>query len=965
MGIDEWGEEGGFLAWIARLLGIRPDYKTLEIRPEGLRFRRDNKEILVPFSQLFGAHEKRGRLLDRIEIKLARGTAVSIRGIPRWRTACLLSQISEAREAFLDGVQTIESNADLVRALGRWADQAAAGTHWIAHHQLGRAMKEAAPIRGALSIPAKYLTSDTEVVAAVESINLFIDSADSFRRRGNALFVENELETFRGFFDNYNGHRMTEPQRLAVITHEDNTRVVAAAGSGKTSVITAKTNYLLERKLCSSDEILMVAYNKSAAQQMNERICCQTGTTVRTDTFHALGLSIVAEVTAKKPSLSKEAESDISLRRLIKSIVTDLIEHESIRAAVARYFTSFFVPYKSDLEFSTKGEYYEYLKSNDLVTLNGDVVKSLEEVELANFLCLNGIGYEYERKYEVDTASSTHSQYRPDFFIIEHEIYIEHFGVQRDGTTAPNINNAKYQATMAWKRDLHKRYGTTLIETFSYQKREGTLLRELREKLETVGVEFKPVSPQELLKRLEDTNKIDLFTQLLCTFLGHFKESKLSIDQVRSRAHRNGDEDERAQAFLDVFSSVYDAYEEKLRSVCEIDFNDMILQATEFVENNSYCSPYSCILVDEFQDISAGRAALLSALVGQKDSNRLFCVGDDWQAINRFSGSDLGLFTGFQERFGPTETVMLEDTFRLNNRVESVASRFILENPSQMEKKVRTSRSEPTPRVIVHRAQHGREVKLSTVLEEIAGDASRHGGEDTGPHNVLVLARYNFVVDDLRDQMADCVFNGLTVDFKTVHGAKGLESDYVVVAQLTAGKYGFPTEIADDPLLDLVLSPKEDFAHAEERRLFYVALTRARHAVHLLGGALESAFLEEVSTYGESVEVRGEGKGRISCPACTSGILARASERTDSVYECSNHPYCDYVADACTRCRTGAMTRIIGSGNVACSNQECDYSVRRCPRCGEGILKERKGEFGPFLGCSNYVKIRCRYTEQL
>jgi DNA helicase IV len=575
VGMDDWKKKGGFLAWIARLLRIRPDYETLEIRPEGLRFRRDNREITILFSQLFGARERQGRLLDLIDIELAHGKVVGIRGIPKWKTSTLAGQILEARTAFHDGVQAIAANADLVQELGRWIDQAVAGTEWIAHHQLRQTTKASAPIRGALNIPPKYLASEVEVVAAIESINFFLDSPEAFRSRGNALFVEIELERFSDFFDNCGEHALTRPQRLAVITHEDNTRVVAAAGSGKTSVITAKAGYLLEKKLCRSDEILMISFGKAAAEEMNERIHRQTGTQVSTSTFHALGLAIVAEVTGTKPSLSRAAEDIHYLRRLIRSIVIELLERGSIRAAVERYFTSFFVPYKSELEFSTRGEYLMYIKSHEPVTLNGERVRSLEEAEIANFLCLNGIGYEYERNYEADTASSTHSQYRPDFFLSDYGIYIEHFGVQQDGSMAPKIDNEKYQDSMAWKRDLHEKHGTALIETFSYQKREGTLLRELRERLETAGVGFIRISAKELLKRLADTNQLDPFTRLLCTFLNHFKGSGTSVDEVRSRAHPNSAENDRAQAFLDIFSEVYGAYEDQLRSAGEIDFGQV------------------------------------------------------------------------------------------------------------------------------------------------------------------------------------------------------------------------------------------------------------------------------------------------------------------------------------------------------------------------------------------------------
>ena len=365
--------------------------------------------------------------------------------------------------------------------------------------------------------------------------------------------------------------------------------------------------------------------------------------------------------------------------------------------------------------------------------------------------------------------------------------------------------------------------------------------------------------------------------------------------------------------------------------------------------------------MDEFQDISAGRARLIKALAGQSPSHRLFCVGDDWQSIYRFAGSDIALMRDFEQHFGPAQTVLLDQTFRFNAGINAVATRFVLANPDQISKEVQAPRPASGPAVVIHRASGDGRDRVMAALAEL--HAQRHGGTAS----VLVLGRYRAEGDRLPWPAIRRQFPHLEVEFKTVHGAKGLEADAVVVLGMRAGRHGFPSEVADDALLDLVLATPEAFPHAEERRLFYVALTRARHVVHLIAeSANPSDFVREIQGYGPDVAARGGAiPDPVGCPRCKRGVLVARTGEHGVFYGCSRYPACDYKTSACRRCGTGLLVAAPDDSEYRCNNPACGHRERGCPRCKTGRLIERRGRHGSFLGCTNYQTHQCRYTEPL
>ena len=912
------------------------------------------------------------------EIALSDIGAVEVKAGRRWagvrlghaRMAATVSGLSrtEARE-FADAVErarvdwwrrTLALQIGALRSVHDRLAGFADPPRYVHGDAFDEVMRDAQAAAGGLVARWPDSLSEAPEIRMLRGILEFMEAPDRARSKANEAFVANELIRSRELFDRIEARPLTDEQRKAVVVDEKRNLVVAAAGSGKTSVVVAKAGWLVRRGYRKPSELLLLAFARDARNEMEERVRARLGAgaakgvTIRT--FHSLGMAIIGDAEGKRPGLARSAENDRALFDLLKGIVADLLAGGALSETVLEWFQDQFAPYRSEHEFATWGAYWNYIRRNDIRSLQGDTVKSYEECEIANFLYLNGVSYKYEAAYEHETATAEKRQYKPDFLLPDHGIYIEHFGLDAAGNTAPFVDREKYLREMEWKRQIHAERGTVLVETFTHERVDSRLTRNLTEKLAAHGVELSPVPRDRVFAALEEQGRVDPFTRILATFLQHFKGSRLSLGEIAERARVVGDGG-RATAFVAVFGPVFERYQETLSGAGEIDFHDMINRATDHVEAGRYRSPFGYILVDEFQDISPARARLLKALLDRSPGAQLFAVGDDWQAIYRFGGSDIAVMREFGDRFGDYERVDLETTFRCSDRIAAVATDFVLRNPAQIRKTVRATRKGDGPAVHVGLPGDEGLSLLKESLDRIAEDAGRYDGTS----EVLLLGRYRHLrplnLGGLAKQ-----YPGLRFTYMTVHRAKGLEADYAVVLGLSAGKHGFPVEIADDPLLDLVMAAPEAHPNAEERRLLYVALTRARRQVFLLAeGGPPSAFVMELIDGGYEITVFGRlPEGDVPCPQCKEGRLERRENaRGGSIfYGCSNWPYCEHTGSPCPKCGTGLPVR--SGGAFRC--RDCGGLLEGCPSCG-GCLETRMGRFGRFLGCSNFPD--CDYTRNL
>ena len=774
------------------------------------------------------------------------------------------------------------------------------------------------------------------------------------RHTSNQQYVKHTAKLVAAADSNILPVGLTEEQTMAVATDEDVTLVVAGAGTGKTAVITGKTAHLVLNQGAAPGEILVMAFNRKAVDEIRERLPADLRD-VDVHTFHSFGRHVLAQSQNRSPTISKSAEDEVRRKNVIGEILDQMLHSSHHRQPLVNLLAYHRNQYESPFDFKTADEYYRYVRRTERRTLSGDLVRSLEEVQVANFLSMNGVEFEYESPYQVDTASTRYRQYCPDFYLPKHRIYIEHFALDEEGK--PPVHFQNYREGVEWKRSIHRLHGTILIETHSWQYRKGILQSELEKRLRNLGVDLNPVPLANLLERLRPLQESWL-TGLIDTFLRHFKTSSVSHDQLRRRAA----ESERSNAFLDVFERVLDRYEGLLGDEGAVDFEDLINHAAEQIGGERWPVPYRYVLVDEFQDISAGRMALIAAL--RRAGTAYFLVGDDWQSINRFAGSDVGLFHDCGSHLGYVCECLLSATFRYRSGILSPSAAFVQRNPAQKQRRLYSKSIAPDHGVTVV-AEASPVAGVNTALKQICHREAEIVGDGQKRVSVLALGRYRW---NLADTVEAQRYGNLQVEFSTIHSAKGREADYVLVLGLKNDRKGFPSQLDDDPLLELVLPPsrKPAFPHAEERRLFYVALTRARRGVYLIAdGAQPSSFVEELLRDHPDIRRIGAGvlarKDAVTCPRCGGRLVESQSGKH---LRCVNHPLCRHLVPRCTVCDQGHV--VVSAGRSECTNDACTSRPKVCPRCGNGILTRKSGPHGPFFGCSEYWAVpSCEYTESI
>jgi len=791
----------------------------------------------------------------------------------------------------------------------------------------------------------------------------------------NEYFLLCEKARCDALLSDIDGKSLDDQQRTVVVTDEDRTLVLAGAGSGKTLTIAGKVKYLCQERGISPDDILLIAFTKKSAEEMTERIANRLGIPVQATTFHKLGLDIITAASGKRPDVQDD------LNDFVRSYFEqEIVSQPKVIKQIIEFF-AYYLNIPADMEkFDSLGAAYEYEKSADFETIKSkygqsmwmeqaadqqkgrkrtfkdEQVKSIEEVSIANFLFLNGVNYEYEKLYPFESEDTTRKAYRPDFYLPDYDIYVEHFGISRDNKMPwlSPIEEQKYLEDMTWKRGTHKEHGTTLLETYSYLSSEGQLLDYLDKLLKENGVRYKEPDFQDIFENIyqkESDKYFSEFISLCCTFITLFKSKSYKINALptlysSNKAYQLPFFYQRTELFKAIVLPLLGAYEANLAQNGAIDFSDMINQATELVAGGHQTQKYKYVIIDEYQDISVARYGLIKAILDQTGS-KLLCVGDDWQSIYRFAGSDIALFTHFEQYFGSGLILRLEQTYRNAQQLIDEAGRFVTQNSHQMKKNLRSPRSLDYPITFICY-----EANPFPTLQRIIDKIILEFGKD---NSILLLGRTNYDFELVKESGLFTIGkNGwikysaspsTPISFLTVHKSKGLEADNVVLLNFQNSTLGFPNKIADDPILDLVLTAPEGFAYAEERRLLYVAMTRTKNRVFILTDAKHpSEFFREFqpskSVFILSKENRAEDNVR--CPRCKTGhLIVRKNESTNKYFVgCSNYPQCDY---------TVRDTSVITMQKV-------------CPACG-GFLLKRKGKFGQFYGCTNYPA--CNYSEEI
>ena len=840
-------------------------------------------------------------------------------------------------------------------------------------------------------IPQKVLESSehaTEITYVMKLCN-----GHTFRDMRNRKYKAHELELCDTLFSNVDGGKSLDPQqRDAIVTDEYSNLVIAGAGSGKTSVVVGKVKYLVERWDVDHSDILVTSFTRASVDDLKTRIEASGVKGVSAKTFHSLGLSVLGDdfAVAQDNALSKHVTSYLSKK---------LASHPTQAAAFLEFFGLWSLapsesPDSKEAETrmrllkaqdmrTLKGMIQEADHQSELETFHGERVKSVEELMIANFLFLNGVEYEYERPYDFDIPEELKEEvrraYQPDFYLSDYGIWLEHFGIDERGRVPwlkSSIEERRYLDGIDWKRRVHRACGTRLIESYSYWNKDQDLLNRVEALLKENGVALR-IDPERNARLcgdlLRDERFFDSMQQLISTFISLVKSGNKTAPEVDDKAREAYKGDGTMWRRYDLFTRftwpIMESYQKSLASGPKprVDFDDMINLAAERIRKEGYEKRYRYIIVDEYQDISLSRFGLLSA-IRDATGAKLMCVGDDWQAIYRFAGSDVTLFTNFGNLVGYYEEMRIERTYRNSQRLVDTASRFVLKNPDQLKKTVTSMAPAQTRQPIAAISLADQRAALTFALNDLLSSPGGGGEIKVLGRNRRDLERifpgyepvdgFSFR-DPNRNRSSEKKFdkvityrpNGgrqVEIGYMTVHKSKGLQADNVIVIGLINNRYGFPNMVADDPILELLLADSDRYPFAEERRLFYVALTRTKNRVWLVTGDDSgnpgiSMFVDELrrESRGESFTFyckKSSGESA-RCPRCGGVLLVRTGDNGDFI-GCSNYPFCD---------KTYNDVRIL-------------EDRKKCPVCGGWLTRWINSTTGEeFFGCTNYPKY-CNYT---
>ena len=844
-----------------------------------------------------------------------------------------------------------------------------------------------------------YCKTTKSSLKDMEKYMAFLSKTEDMVKKHNRDFIEKHLVSDKPYLDDILKAddpkiSLDEDQRRVVLSDEDYTLVIAGAGAGKTTTLEAKAKYLVEKKHVDPSRILVISFTRKATEELRERFD-RISVHARISTFHGIGNAIIHSESGKK-----NIKGPGFLFETLKKYLIERMEDASFMRKINLFFASYLeTPFDSDKsvelyklnlahgDYSTlKSELDEYQETlaKKKITIRSERVRSFQECQIANFLFVNGIDYEYEPIYPYCIPGSQ-KPYTPDFRITQGDkvFYLEHYGINEDGTnwrfSAEELE--LYKKHMKDKEILHRKHKTNLICTYSNYNDRKSLISHLSMLLKENGIQLHQREDKEIYHEIATRAQERYFIkliQLLSNFINRFKTNHYGLEkfsEFSSFARENGDE--RTLLFLEIARQCYTHYGAALRENKAIDFEDMINEASDILEERiqkSMMLPYDYIFIDEYQDISFQRFNLAEKL-SKCSHAKILAVGDDWQSIYRFSGADITLFTDFEKRMGYGEILYLRSTHRNSQELIDMAGDFIMTNDLQKKKSLISDRHLEDP-VIIYSYKDDysyKEVKehpelssyaqLGKAIEKALEHIHDKFGDDS---STLLLGRYNFdgerlnMLPDLflytKDSRVKCKkYPKMKIRFMTAHSSKGLGADNVILINGKDDILGFPSKIEDDPVMKLVLKNAKEIDFAEERRLFYVALTRTKNRVYLIAPKSKpSLFITEMKEKytniilnGPQLEKRVGPDFRYKCPRCgyplqvRSKALKKGAERETKLYICSNDP------EVC-----GFVTNDVFGGNL---------SIQKCPSCEDGYLVVKKVKRDSqnekfILGCSNYKK---------
>ncbi|MDH5461644.1 MAG: UvrD-helicase domain-containing protein, partial [Candidatus Bathyarchaeota archaeon] len=676
-------------------------------------------------------------------------------------------------------------------------------------------------------------------------------------------------------------------QQEAIITDDKYNLVVAAAGSGKTEVLITRIAYLIARQPdgVKPSRILAIAYQNKDVKQIEQRLRDHYGIrAVNVRTFHKLGIDIL-ERAGKMKGVSILDPNERP--RLVKKIYEDELKSEpDFYNAFLRYVKAL---HETERKEDSRGreENLTFLKLMSYTSIDNTRVQSRAEKEILDFFLTNKLnGHSVQIEYEPEIVGLG----RPDFHLTKYDLFIEHWGLNEKGEVPDWFDQTSedYRENMERKRRWFAENNRLLVETFAYEYDEDNsdgfvdlLKSRMIDKLQMRyggAFEFTPMTYGEVINVVwgPDRDRVsnDRVSGDVFSFIKNAKTYNLSPARIVQKLN-SGKWSRKQYAFGNLAVRVYEGYEEQLRNRKKIDFEDMINNAvSELAEIEAiFADVYDHILIDEYQDISAQRYKLIKNLLAHNPQCKLFCVGDDWQSIMGFAGSNFDFFVNFEKYFANPAVTKISTNYRSVRTIVDAGAVLIGNNRSCQISKATVSNHKGGNAIKVLRSQHGEKYRTryhGQIAEDCLSRVTNYIRNGYAPKDILVLSRFmrthsqgaprfqhtirTFLEKAQELDMKIAVDNAKSqsrVRLLTIHKSKGLEARAVFILNVIEDLFGFPCEIEDPSIYAPAREnyPPQDHVE-EERRLLYVGMTRAKEDLIIYTWEhAKSQFLEEIKEH--------------------------------------------------------------------------------------------------------------------
>jgi ATP-dependent exoDNAse (exonuclease V) beta subunit len=508
---------------------------------------------------------------------------------------------------------------------------------------------------------------------------------------------------------------------------------------------------------------------------------------------------------------------------VLHKILIQQCDDENFLFDLKRYILDYFV---NKIHINTN-KYYLYEKL--YTTFDGTKVRSKSEQFIADWFFRNNIRYEYEPTLQVSEKSFA---FQPDFYLPEANLYIEH------------LSSKSYP--IKDKQLACKKAGFTVEYTYENDTHDSALFSHILENIvkNRLSEKYQPkkLTYQEAFNGFH--NHINEFIKMINRIIDMIKAENIDLQDIV----RNGqtDQHERVRNFYALAIPIIQKFNKYCIDKSYLDFNDLLIRCISLLKNdndiaNILKNKFKYVLVDEFQDVNSLQVEFIKLLL--TDNTQLFCVGDDWQSIYGFRGSDVSYIVEFEKHFNPSKVITLNINYRSTQNIVDAGKEVIKHNKFKIDKEIFAIKPS-LQKIMLFSASEEANSNLETInfcVEQVLKlQKEGHTSED-----ILFLYRRNHM---FHPAYSDAFKNaGTKVLAKTIHAAKGLEAKVVFIIGLTDGSGGFPDIWLEDRIFQVIKKSNHELLLEEERRLFYVAVTRAKEKLFLVSRkGNESSFISEI-----------------------------------------------------------------------------------------------------------------------